>query len=127
MRFLGLSMSPPRRMSSAVSRSALVTRLVFFCALLIRHLLRQSLFHLYVQFHAVRSEPPRSEFLESRQFVIADVVPFILGKAIKEHRTIASPIGDDCTIAPGTSLPGACDPLFQKSTSEVSVDQALFR
>ena len=55
---------------------------IFFCALLIRHLLRQSLFHLYVQFHAVRSEPPRSEFLESRQFVIADVVPFILGKAI---------------------------------------------
>src|SRR5277367_5902328 len=42
-----LSMSPPRRMSSAVSRRALVTRLVFFCALLIRHLLRQSLFHLY--------------------------------------------------------------------------------
>src|ERR1700733_1615720 len=77
-----LSMSPPRRMSSAVSRRALVTRLVFFCALLIRHLLRQSLFHLYVQFHAVRSEPPRGEFLESRQFVIADVVPFILGKAI---------------------------------------------
>src|ERR1700704_5070996 len=119
-------------MSLAVSSRAFVSRLGFFFSLVvfslvIVYLLRKTVRYRASKLCVIRRKPPRCDVLQRRQFVVIDVLALAFGKAVKEYRPIASPIGDQHAVAARPALSLSGDPLFDDVTTQVSIDKAALR
>jgi hypothetical protein len=75
----------------------------------------------------IRREPPRCDVLQRRQFVVIDVLALAFGKAVKEYRSIASPIRDQHAVAARPALSLSGDPLFDDVATQVAIDKAALR
>src|ERR1039458_1876232 len=117
------SITPTRRMSSAVSSSALVSRLGCF-VVAIGYLLQYVLGEGSVDLARRGCEPPGPDFPKRQQLVGIDVVALVLGKPVEEHRALPGAIRDQQPMPTGAALPGTGDALLDQPAPQVGIDQS---
>src|SRR5262249_55855540 len=105
----------------AVSRSALVSALVFFFMI---HLLYRSLRQRPGERRVIRLEPARGDFAQCRELVILDVRLCALGKTKEEDRASLRPIGDQHPVTARAALARPRHPLLDDPAAQIRVDQA---
>jgi hypothetical protein len=65
------------------------------------------------------------QLLQRVRFVLVNVAAFILGKAKDKHPSLSPVGGNQCAIAPTLAMPRTRDSLFDKSSTQIGIHQAL--
>jgi hypothetical protein len=115
-------MTPARRMSSAASISAFVSRPG--CAFFNGHLLQNPLLKGLGDAPHIRRKPCSPDLAQRQQLVGVDVLALVFGERVEEHGTRARPVGDQRAVTAGAALPAARDPLFDDAAAQIGIDRS---
>ena len=72
---------------------------------------------------SVRCEPCLGNITKRCQFIILDILAFILGKAKQEYRPLLCAISDQHTKTTRASLSGTRHPLLDHATAQIRINQ----
>src|ERR1019366_2466409 len=97
-----------------------------YCFLIANHLRQSSRRNHARDSPVIIGQQCGCEFLEGDQFVLADVVLFVLGKAVNEEGPCARPEYNQCPKPTRLPLSRARDPLLDYATSQVGGNQSPF-